>query len=207
MRRLTLFEHRTTPEVPLSSDERDALMRAIPSLAVSPSVGREGRYDLTPGSRIGAINLLATRLAVEIRPKVPVSRVMFMVSYTLDPASWREQAFDLPEEGSLLEAVVPVFVSRVRQALRPGVLEGYRTEEATLPTVRGRLRLDEQMRRRFGPYPPAEVVHDEFTEDVEEDRLLKAALLRLGRMRFRAPEARRSLGHLDAVLERVSPVG
>lgn len=64
------------------------------------------------------------------------------------------------------------------------------------------------LRSRFGTYPPAEVVHDEFTEDVEENRLLKGGDLEVGpHARLRSGASRRSLGQLDAVLERVSLVG
>jgi 5-methylcytosine-specific restriction enzyme subunit McrC len=54
--------------------------------------------------------------------------------------------------------------------------------------------------------PPLEVSYDEFTEDIEENRLIKAALLRLGRMRIRFEPARRSLRHFDTLLERVGLV-
>jgi 5-methylcytosine-specific restriction enzyme subunit McrC len=86
------------------------------------------------------------------------------------------------------------------------VLQGYRTEEAALPTVRGRLRFDEQIRERFGLFPPAEVRYDDFTEDIEVNRLIKAAILRLGWLRIRSEEARRSLRAFDTLLANVTGV-
>lgn len=202
MRHLTLHEHRTELAVELSVAERDLLREFVPSLQIAPSVGQEDRYDLRPGSHVGAVELGGS-LSVAILPKIPVSRTMFLVSYALDLDAWTERGFDFSEERSLLEAIVPGFVRQVGQALNRGPLESYRTEEASLNTMRGRLRVGDQLRRRYGAYPPVEVTYDEFTEDVAENRLLKAALHRLSRMRMRSGAARRSLRRFDSVLERV----
>lgn len=202
MRHLTLYEHRTELGVELSVAERDLLRDLVPSLQITPSVGREDRYDLRPGSDVGAVDLGGS-LSVAILPKIPVRRTMFLISYALDPNAWTERGFDFSEEKSLLEAIVPGFVRQVRQALHRGPLESYRTEEASLNMMRGRLRVGDQLRRRYGAYPPVEVTYDEFTEDVEENRLLKAALHRLSRMRIRSAAARRSFRRFDSALERV----
>ncbi len=185
-------------------EERDALLKAVPSLDMAPSVGLEGHYDLRPSSHIGAVEIGS--LSLVILPKICVSRTMFLLSYALDPMSWSGNGFDFDEEDSLLEAIIPGFVHQLQRALRRGVLEGYRPEEASLMTVRGRLRIGDQLRKRFGASPPAEVTHDEFTEDIEENRLLKAALHRLGSMRIRSGSVRRSLRRFDSTLERVRPV-
>lgn len=198
---LTLHEHRTEPGIELSVAERDLLRELIPSLLITPSVGREGCYDLRPGSYVGTVDLGS--LSVVILPKIPVSRTMFLISYALDPGSWTERGFDFSEERSLVEAIVPGFVRQVRRALHRGPLESYRTEEASLNTMRGRLRVGDQLRRRYGAYPPIEVTYDEYTEDVEENRLIKAALHRLARMRMRSSTAKRSLRRFDSALERV----
>ncbi len=185
-------------------EERDALLKAVPSLDMSPSVGLEGHYDLKPSSHVGAVEIGS--LSLVLLPKISVRRTMFLLSYALDPVSWSDSGFDFDEEDSLLEAVIPGFVHQLQRALRRGVLEGYRPEEASLMTVRGRLRIGDQLRKRFGASPPAEVTYDEFTEDIEENRLLKAALYRLGSMRIRSVSVRRSLRRFDSTLERVRPV-
>jgi 5-methylcytosine-specific restriction enzyme subunit McrC len=87
--------------------------------------------------------------------------------------------------------------------LRRGVLQGYRVEEDALPTVRGRLRFEDQLRRRHGVFPPAEVRYDEFTEDIEENGLLKAAIARLGRLRLRAERTWHALRAFDDALANV----
>jgi 5-methylcytosine-specific restriction enzyme subunit McrC len=204
MRQLTLIEYKPKQAVPLAPEQRDGLLRVAPSVSVAPTLGQEGCYDLTPGSHVGAVHL--PELAIEIRPKIPVDRVLFLVSYALDPRKWKAEQFIFAPERSLVEAVILSFVAQVRRSFRRGVLQGYRTEEAALATVRGRLRFDEQIREHFGLFPPIEVRYDEFTEDIEVNRLIKAAILRLGRLRIRSEEARRSLRAFDTLLANVAVI-
>jgi 5-methylcytosine-specific restriction enzyme subunit McrC len=201
--RLTLYEYQKSLPVRLTAEQRDSLGTLIPSLAITPARGREGCYELTPGSTIGAVRL--PDLAIEVHPKIPIDRVLFLLSYALDPRAWRATSFDFAERHSLLEAVVEAFLRQVRQAFRRGVLQGYRSEEEALPGVRGRIRLDDQLRRRFGIAPPVEVRYDDFTEDIEPNRLILAAASRLERMRLRSEESKASLRWIDSALERVSP--
>ena len=72
--------------------------------------------------------------------------------------------------------------------------------------MRGRIRFDEQLRRRFGVPVPIEVRYDEFTDDILVNRLVKAATARLGGMRLRSPEARRGLGRVAGMLDNVALV-
>jgi 5-methylcytosine-specific restriction enzyme subunit McrC len=201
--RLSLREYQTASAVPLTSDQREALQEIAPSVGVTPTRGTEGTYDLTPSSWIGAIELPS--LSIEIRPKVPLDRVFFLISYALNPRAWRTSTFSFAAAPSLLEAMIPPFVTAVSQALHRGVLQGYRSEEEALQTVRGRIRFDEQIRRRYGRIPPVEVVFDEFTENIPPNQLIKTALARLSRLRIRNDQARTSLRRFDHALERVQP--
>lgn len=201
MRPLHLTEYLTEPAVLLTVEERDAL-RSF--LSVEPTPGATDHFDLTPGSTVGAVEVGS--LSVEISPKLPISQVMFLISYALDPTAWRDTGFDFGEEESLVEAVVPGFVAQVGRAFRRGILQGYRTEEEALSTVRGRIRFDDQIRRRYGIAPPIEVRYDEFTEDIDINRLIKAAIGRLGRMRLRSGNSRSQLRAFDGALARVGTV-
>ncbi len=199
---LTLTEHRTSPAIPLTSRQRDTLRLLAPSVSVTPTPGMDGRYDLTPGSTIGA--LILPDLAIEIRPKISIDRVLFLLSYALDPRAWRSLTFRFEARQTLLEALVSAFIHQVGQAFRRGLLQGYRSEEATLAGVRGRVRFDDQLRKRFGVFPPVEVRYDEFTEDIEPNRLIRAAGDRLERMKLRSDRSRASLRWLRNALERVT---
>jgi len=204
MRRLALSEYTTsTAPVTLDVEQRDRLAELVPSVTITPARGLTGSYHLTPASQIGVVQV--GDLTIEIRPKLPIKRVLFLVSYAIDRGTWQDEVTDLGP-ASLVDAVAPAFISHVRRAFRRGLLQGYRTEEDALATVRGRIRFDEQIRRRLGVFPPVEVRFDEFTEDFEPNRLIKAALERLSRAPLRSTNTRRSLIGLGRLLERVQLV-
>jgi 5-methylcytosine-specific restriction enzyme subunit McrC len=202
VRLLTLKEHCTSLPVELSVTQRDALRTSVPDLTIEPAPGLVDSYLLTPGSRVGAV--MIDDIAIQIVPKLPIERVMFLLSYSLGLAKWGDRQFELDPDEALIEALIPVFQWHLDRALRRGVLQGYRTEKDAIPSVRGRIRMDDQLRRRFGMPMPVEVQFDEFTEDIEENRLLKAALSVLMRLRIRSEMNRKILRRFDRILELVS---
>ena len=62
----------------------------------------------------------------------------------------------LSREYALPDVLALALTSHARRAFSRGLLHGYRTEEEALYTVRGRIRFDEQIRRRFGIPLPVE---------------------------------------------------
>jgi len=203
MRRLTLFEWEDSEPVTLSVEERDLLATLAPGNAIRSASGTEASYVLRPDSHVGAVQLPNVSIAIRPKRSVGLEDVFFMLSYAVDRAAFGQEFFTFHEDDSLLEAIIPGFVAHVRRAFARGLVQEYRTEEDVLPVVRGRLRLEDQVRRRFGRAPLIEVRFDEFTEDVEPNRLIRAALARLSRMRVRSATVRRSVNAFDAALERV----
>ena len=200
MQTLTLVEYQDHPIVfPLSSGQVAALEAA--HIAVKRSAVEGQDSVLRPSSYVGAVH--TDGLSVVIRPKIPVDRVMFLITYALDPRHWRQYPFDLTSDTDVLESIVPAFTHHTREAVRRGLLQGYRGEEEALHTVRGRIRFDEQIKRRFGVPLPIEVAFDEFTEDIEENRLLKTALHRLAHLPVRSTQARRDVSALRPVFDAV----
>ena len=179
MRKLKLTEYERSDAVAIPVAERDVL-RSF--LLVEPAPGTESTYFLTPGSTIGALEV--GDLSVSIQPKLRVSRVLYLASYAIGEIEFREERFDYEDEPTLVEALVPVFSAAARRAFSRGMLHGYRTEEESLQTVRGRIRVDDQIRRRFGIPVPLEVRYDDFTVDVLPNRLIKAAAWRLLNLRI-----------------------
>jgi len=204
MRTLHLREHRPEFGVPLGRDEVDLLRGLGAVLQIQPTRARPGHFDLTPGAHVGVVRVGDLTLA--IAPKLPLARVLFLLSYAMDGRWWRDDEVSLPEDGDLLEALVPFYARAVRRALRRGVLQGYRTVEEALPLVRGRLRIEDQIRRRHGRMLPAEVRYDDFTVDIEANRLLLAAAWRLHRLPLRSAQARRLLREIEAALVGVTEV-
>ncbi len=204
MRQIDLREYERSEPVALAIDERDRLAEALRgSITIEPAPGAEDRYFLTPGSTIGALEIGG--LSVSIRPKLSISRVLFLASYAADRIELRDR-FDFRDVQDVVELLALQLEAAARQAFAAGLLHGYRTEQEALHTVRGRIRVEEQLRRRFGLPVPLEVQYDEFTDDVTANRLVKAAAARLARMRTRAPRSRAGLAWIGARLDAVSLV-
>ena len=205
MRTVDLQEYARSAYMPLAVAERDELSRIVPSITMEPAPGEEGAYHLTPGSHIGAFE--SGGLSVSIRPKLAIARVLFLASYAMGSFKLRDMGlFDFAEARTLVEALALALSGAARRAFAGGLLHGYRLEEEAAHTVRGRIRMDEQIRRRFGVLLPIEVGYDEFTDDVTANRLVKAAAIRLGRMRLRSSHTRDGLHWIAARLENVSLV-
>ena len=194
-----------TQPVRLSVVEREALSRSLSPLAIEPAPDSENTYLLTPNATIGALEI--GDLSVSIRPKLGIGRVLFLASYAMGAFKIRNrERFDFRDEETLVEVLVPAFASAARRAFARGLLHGYRTEDETLHTVRGRIRVGEQLRRRFGIPVPLEVRYDDFTDDVLMNRLVKAAAARLSLMHIRSPRSRADLGWIDARLGNIALV-
>ena len=206
MRQIDLQEYEPSRPLRLSTTERDVL-RTIPSLAVERAdvEDMQAAYVLKPGSTVGAVEI--GDLSVLIRPKIPIPQLLSLACYAMGVFKTQEtRLFDFEEEEALPDTLALALVSTARRAFARGLLHGYRTEEEALYTVRGRIMFAEQIRRRFGIPLPVEVRYDEFTDDILENRLVKAAAARLGGMRLRSREARVGLGWIAAMLDNVSPI-
>lgn len=204
MRTIVLTEYQGSGPQTLSLTERDALRAMVPGLVVQPVSGSSDTYTLTPGSTVGVARV--GDLTVELRPKVGLAAVLFLVSYALDPRAWKEPDAPLAASENLAEAIIPLFVRAAQQAIRPGLLHGYRRHDEALTTVRGRIRMEDQFRRRQGLPLPVEVSYDDFTPDILENRLLRTAVDVLGRLRLRYEPSRRSLARLHRQLAGITPV-
>ena len=203
MIRLTLTEHQPSPETYLSAEQLDTLRRIVRSVDVSPT-SKSNTWILRPSSEIGVVR--SPNLTVEIKPKLPIDRVLFLISYTLDRLNLPGDVVDLAQPPDLVEAMVRIFHDAVRQATGRGLLQDYQTQEETLNVVRGRIRIEEQLRRRFGIPVPIEVRYDEFTPDIPPNRLLKAAIRRLSWLPQRSPRTRPLLSAMRAVFANISDV-
>ena len=203
MREIDLQEHQDSEPHALSVEERDSLSARELSISVSPVPREINRYILRPSSTVGSIEV--GNLSVLIRPKIPIPQLLSMACYAMDVYKPQDQRlFDFEEDETLPDTLALALVSAARRAFSRGLLHGYQRREEALHTVRGRIRFNEQIRRRFGIPLPVEVRYDEFTDDILENRLVKAAVMRLGTMRLRSSNARSGLGWIAGLLDGVS---
>ena len=208
MRQINLQEYDPSGPHALTPDQRDAL-RYIPSLTVSRADSDDGdgdaAYLLTPGSTVGAVEI--GDLSVLIQPKIGIRQLLSMACYAMGSYKSQDQRlFDFEEEETLPDTLALALSAAARRAFSRGLLHDYLTQEEAQYTVRGRIRFDEQIRRRFGIPMPIEVRYDEFTDDILANRLVKAATARLGGMRLRSQPARIGLGWIAGMLDNISPV-
>ena len=195
----------TRVDTQLDGEQLDILRRAQVDVRPVASAGSAigTAWEFRPGTRVGVFR--CGELSIVIRPRIPIDRVMFLVGYSLGPGDWAASPFPLYADDDILEAIVPAFVRLTQDAIRRGLLQGYRTEELLSGTLRGRIRMADQVKERFGLPFPLETTYDEFTEDIEENRLLKAAIGLLWKMPIQSPDARRELGALRPAFSSVPP--
>ena len=203
MREIDLREYERSDPISLSVEERDALHK-IGKVTIEPAEGLEDSYRLTPGSTIGAMEVGG--LSVAIRPKMKIGRALYLASYAMGAFNLQDDGFEFEDADTLIEILALALGAAARRAFARGVLHGYRTEEEALHTVRGRIMVAEQIRRRFGMGVPVEVRYDDFTDDIIENRLVKAAGALLRRMRIRNQRSRKGLQWIAATLGDVSNV-
>ena len=207
MPQLNLKEYQKSEGVELTPEARDTLLQEARTLdlSIAPTQGTEGVYTLTPGSTVGAVEI--GDLSVLIQPKIGIPQLLSLACYVMGAYEPQEKRlFDFKEETALSDALALALGAAARRAFSRGLLHGYLSEEEALHTVRGRIRFDDQIRRRFGVPLPVEVRYDEFTDDIVANRLVKAAADRLGGMRLRSQKARRDLGRIGGMLDNISAV-
>jgi 5-methylcytosine-specific restriction enzyme subunit McrC len=195
-RRIVLDELDREGRVELLDDAHATALDATRLVEVRPE--RSG-WRLLPRGTVGATRL--GDLQVEVRPKgkVGLTRLLFLLGYARDPG-FRPEDVAADPDADLWPALAESLVRLSRAALGPGVLQGYRTVDEALRTVRGRIRISDQLTRRPGRMLPIEVTHDEFTVDIAENRILRTALRRMLAVPRLSAAAQASLGHLDGQL-------
>ena len=203
MRQINLQEYQESKPYPLTVSERDLFHDVLPSVSIEPVKGAGNRYRLRPGSTVGALEI--DGLSVLIQPKIGIPQLLSLACYAMGVFKPQEQKlFNFQQANTLPDVLTLALNAAARRAFGRGLLRGYLTQEEALHTVRGRIRFDEQIRRRYGIPLPVELRYDEFTEDIQANRLVKAAAARLGSMGLRSSDARRGLGWIAAMLDNVS---
>ena len=138
--------------------------------------------------------------------KCNASHVLFMMGYAENPRMFQEGQVEFAEDSNLLEAFVTVFVRSATKAIERGMFRSYTAVEDDLTVVRGRIRMGEQMSRRFRLSPPIALSFDEFTVDNQENRLIRSAIELASKMPIRNTETTRGIQFLRAMFSDVSIV-
>ena len=203
MREIDLQEYQDSKPYALAVVERDALSSGKLSITIAPVQGESDKYTLKPSSTVGALEI--GDLSVLIQPKIGIPKLLSLACYTMGMYKPQDtRLFDFAEDETLPDTLALALAGAGRRAFSRGLLHGYRRREEALHAIRGRVRFAEQTQRRFGIPLPVEVRYDEFTDDILANRLVKAAVFRLGAMRLWSQEARRGLGWIAGIVDGVS---
>ena len=201
MRLIELREHRPT-ELELAAGDLEAVRRAIPGIRIDPV--SPGRWCLRPQSTVGVAT--AGDLQVVVHPKMPIERVLFLLSYAARPDLFKPDGVVLPDAPTIVEAMAEALAGQMERALSRGLREGYRRRDDRLVVLRGRVRFGEQLHRHWRMAPPLEVTYDEFTPDTDLNRVLLAALAALRHLPLRSRQLASRLRQLEARFTRVTEV-
>lgn len=162
------------------------------------------RWEVRARGLVGAFRVGG--LEVHVTPKIPIARLLFLLGYATRASMWRDDQVQLELADDLLAAAAEALARQVDAALRRGVLQGYVTVEDAMPTVRGRIREADQLRRRFATPLPVEIRYDDYTIDIAENRILRAAVERMLALPGVSERARHRLSRARARLIEASPL-
>ena len=202
MRTITLREHRPSQER-LTRSEVEQLLTVRKLVGLAPLAG-DGMYELRAGSTVGTVVLPSLRLL--IRPKVGLENLFALLGFGPNITRWGEARFPYEQDPDLFKAVAWAFEAEVRRALAQGLTRGYQPRSETLTPLRGRIDLAGQLRARQGMPLPLECRFEEYTEDTELNRVVKAAHRRLLQVPQLDARLARRLRHGYRAFDGVAPV-
>ena len=165
--------------------------------------GPPAHWRLVTDSRVGVLTL--PDCEVRVAPKLAIPRLMFLLGYAADPHGWRELGPLFDVEDDLISAVAHGFALQAERALSPAPLRGYVAVERSEVTLRGRVRMSDQLARWPGLPIPLELTYDDHLLEIPENRLICGATELLLRMQQIPKSVRLRLLRVRATLEDVEP--
>lgn len=187
----------------LSPDEIADLTR-IDGLRVEAR--SDGRFDVTPtGNIVGYVRRGST--SVVIHPSKCLSGlVVFMMGYADAPGFLSDSQVDFESDDDLLEEFVSLFVRKTVASIQQGLYRAYVSLDEELSVIRGRVRLSDQISKRFRLVPPISVTFDDYSVDNTENRIIKCAIDAASHLPIRRKKTIDDLQYLRAMFSDVTHV-
>ncbi len=205
---ITLFEHEPRPYLALGLDDSAPLLAAIDALneRAGAELIRLGRRDLRATSYVGVVR--AGRETIQVLPKIDYAtaetdaagsatrNLLHMLAYAYGVSVRELKSADLATRaGDWFELLTRLFATNLRTLLGQGMEHGYVREEETLPFLRGRWQLAQQLARRPHAQHLFDVSYDDYNPDTPLNRVL-AYVVKALRVRTLDPQNRRLLADL-----------
>jgi 5-methylcytosine-specific restriction enzyme subunit McrC len=166
----------------------------------------QSTWALTPTGLVGAARVGPHEVIVLPKEAVPITRLLFLLGYARRPGFIADHWAPAEAAPDLLPILAETLARQLDRALLLGPIQGYVSTTDTLNTVRGRIDMDEQIRRRQGLAFPIEVAFDDYTLDTPENRLLLTAATRATEFPRISASVRSRLRHAEGKLEGVQRV-
>ena len=186
--RLTLAEHSRSEPVRVPSSARRALFSVGSDRVRLLATADPEAVVVETTSWVGTVSVPG--FEVRIVPRVPMASIFAMLGGQDASIAWGSETSDFAGDGELLGGSALVVLRAVEAATRRGLLHGYRTREEESSTLRGRLLVDQLARRPWTVGAPV-CRFEEFTSDVVENHLLRAAVVRVLGAPGLSPQTRR----------------
>ncbi len=175
---ITLAEAAPPTDVEMPPEVARELVR-LKIATVAPTLS-SSVWTVSQVRKVGALSVGG--VDVRIRPKVPFGSLFFLLASASTRSIWRDEIARFAVGADEVAVLARAFALELRRAIGGGLHRAYRSESIVDVTVRGRIDLAEQLRRRAGVPLPLSLEVDEFTDDIDVNRALRAALDRLLRL-------------------------
>ena len=167
---------------------------------------REGKQlvVINPNQYVGVI-LLPSGLRLEIRPKVPIANLFYMLSCAFEmPWPFRPEWALFQSFDDVLAAIAQIFCDLVEQRVREGLYRAYVEQEENRAVIRGRIVFLEDLRRNCLTRQRVYCRFADFTWDIEENQIIRQVLHLLSGWGFYSG-LRLRLSQLDSALSEITP--
>jgi len=161
-----------------------------------------GQWEVAANTKVGVAAIGG--VTFWIKPKVETRRILFLLGYAKNP-EWRNDTVALKMVTDVVPALAHAFADQAERAVERGLVLGYVEVNDSLTVLRGRLRDQEQLSRRYGIAVPLLVRFDDYTTDIAENQILRAAAELLLRLPGVAPRTRARLRGIRQDLAEVTP--
>jgi 5-methylcytosine-specific restriction enzyme subunit McrC len=196
--RVSLAEHETVP-IDVDQELAEELQRSPLLTGVFRRPGA-GTYSASASSIVGID--AGTDWELRVFPKFPVRNLLHLLGFSTDDG-WGDTAA-LGDIADFVDAIAQAFLRHAERATMKGLLHGYKWVDADLTSPRGRIDFARQAQSRRGLPVPLAVRFEEYSPDIDENRILKVAGSSLRSLRRLPSSTRNGIDHLTA---RMADVG
>ena len=184
-----------------AAQERVLRRLARGRIAIQPT-DATNTWRVTASSYVGTI--VTPDLRILIVPKVATANLFYLLEAGGNPVDVGPAAFDYDTTHDLIPSFATFYARHLEKALTRGVPRAYAEAQERLPGIRGRVDLPAQ-RRLAGVPIPTECRFDEYTADIQLNRILCGAALHLLRLPGVTVSTRQVLQRLIGMLDESGP--